>query len=83
MPLPFLPHSRVKATVVATSSNAKNGQSAAASGNLDEFMRLTSVGGGDELGFRDRGGAGDCASDNYWPRQETLVLPKIKSDIKF
>ncbi|KAL4385638.1 hypothetical protein GQ457_15G011580 [Hibiscus cannabinus] len=56
---------------------------AAASGNLDEFMRLASVGGGDELGLGDRGGGGGggSVSGNRWPRQETLALLKIRSDM--
>ncbi|PPR83655.1 hypothetical protein GOBAR_AA37051 [Gossypium barbadense] len=55
-------------------------------GNLDEFMRLASVGGGDELGLGDRhgsdgGGGAGVASGNRWPRQETLALLKIRSDM--
>ncbi|XP_038996268.1 trihelix transcription factor GTL1-like isoform X2 [Hibiscus syriacus] len=53
-------------------------------GNLDEFMRLVSVGSGDELGLGDRGGRGGGgrgASGNRWPRQETLALLKIRSDM--
>ncbi|XP_039056684.1 trihelix transcription factor GTL1-like isoform X2 [Hibiscus syriacus] len=53
------------------------------SGNLDEFMRLASVGGGDELGLGDGGGGGSggAASGHRWPRQETLALLKIRSDM--
>ena len=55
-----------------------------ASGNLDEFMRLAS-GGGDEGGDEgDRAGGGGTtgvASGNRWPRQETLALLKIRSDM--
>ncbi|KAL4347021.1 hypothetical protein GQ457_17G022940 [Hibiscus cannabinus] len=55
---------------------------AAASGNLDEFMRLASVGGGDELGLGDHDGGGSgAASGNRWPRQETVALLKIRSDM--
>ncbi|MBA0621756.1 hypothetical protein Godav_007355, partial [Gossypium davidsonii] len=53
-------------------------------GNLDEFMRLASVGGGDELGLGDRhgsGGGAGVASGNRWPRQETVALLKIRSDM--
>ncbi|XP_039022818.1 trihelix transcription factor GTL1-like isoform X2 [Hibiscus syriacus] len=54
----------------------------AGGGNLDEFMRLASVGGGDELGLGDRGGGGSgAASGNRWPGQETLALLKIRSDM--
>ncbi|XP_021635309.2 trihelix transcription factor GTL1 isoform X2 [Hevea brasiliensis] len=46
----------------------------AAAGNLDEFMRLS--GSGDEA---DR--AEGVASSNRWPRQETLALIQIRSDM--
>lgn len=61
-----------------------------ATGNLDEFMRLASAGvdeGGDEgdgAGGRGGGGGGGgagVASGNRWPRQETLALLKIRSDM--
>ncbi|KAE8712810.1 Detected protein of confused Function [Hibiscus syriacus] len=51
-------------------------------GNLDEFTRLASVGGGDELGLGDSGGGGGGgAGGNWWPCQETLALLKIRSDM--
>ncbi|GMJ13726.1 GT2-LIKE 1, GT-2-like 1 [Hibiscus trionum] len=49
---------------------------AAAIGNPDQLMRFAS-GGGDEEG----GGGGGVASGNRWPRQETLALLKIRSDM--
>ncbi|XVF53247.1 hypothetical protein PTKIN_Ptkin05aG0084400 [Pterospermum kingtungense] len=55
-----------------------------ATGNLDEFMRLASGGGGGgDEGDRAGGGgaAGGVASGNRWPRQETLALLKIRSDM--
>ncbi|XP_022736394.1 trihelix transcription factor GTL1-like isoform X2 [Durio zibethinus] len=56
-----------------------------ATGNLDEFIRFAS-GGGDEGGDEgDRagggGGAAGVSSGNRWPRQETLALLKIRSDM--
>lgn len=47
----------------------------ASASNLDELMRLS--GGDDEEG--DRGGG--VSSGNRWPRQETLALLKIRSDM--
>ncbi|XVF12800.1 hypothetical protein REPUB_Repub08aG0151200 [Reevesia pubescens] len=53
-----------------------------ATGNLDEFMRLASMGGdGGDEGDRGGGAAGGVASGNRWPRQETLALLKIRSDM--
>lgn len=46
--------------------------------NMDELIRLSS-GGGDEDAEGDR--AGGLASGNRWPRQETLALLKIRSDM--
>lgn len=43
---------------------------ASASVNLDEFM-----------GLSDGGGRGGGSSGNRWPRQETLALLKIRSDM--
>ncbi|GKV04102.1 hypothetical protein SLEP1_g16307 [Rubroshorea leprosula] len=53
-----------------------------AAGNLDEFIRLS--GGGDEDALGAAGEEGDRAgasSSNRWPRQETLALLKIRSDM--
>ncbi|XP_022762545.1 trihelix transcription factor GTL1-like isoform X2 [Durio zibethinus] len=55
-----------------------------ATGNLDEFMRLVSGGGGevgDEGDQPEGGGVAGVASGNRWPRQETLALLKIRSDM--
>lgn len=46
--------------------------------NMDELIKLSS-GGGDEDAEGDR--AGGLASGNRWPRQETLALLKIRSDM--
>ncbi|XP_039010593.1 trihelix transcription factor GTL1-like isoform X2 [Hibiscus syriacus] len=53
-----------------------------AMGNPDELMRFAS-GGGDEEGGGGGvgGGGGGAASRNRWPRQETLALLKIRSDM--
>ncbi|XP_038995955.1 trihelix transcription factor GTL1-like isoform X2 [Hibiscus syriacus] len=68
--------------VEAASPISSRPPAGAASGNLDQFMRLASFGGGDELGIGDRGGGGGGgASGNRWPRQETLALLKIRSDM--
>ncbi|XP_060674242.1 trihelix transcription factor GTL1 isoform X1 [Ziziphus jujuba] len=49
---------------------------ASASVNLDEFMGLSDGGGGGA-----GGGGGGGSSGNRWPRQETLALLKIRSDM--
>ncbi|XP_022722466.1 trihelix transcription factor GTL1-like [Durio zibethinus] len=55
-----------------------------ATGNLDELMRLA-IGGGDEEGDEGDqpggGGAAGVSGGNRWPRQETLALLKIRSDM--
>ncbi|KAJ6297790.1 hypothetical protein OIU76_018989 [Salix suchowensis] len=50
--------------------------------NLDEFMRLSSGGGAEEdIGGEDADRTGGIASGNRWPRQETLALLQIRSEM--
>ena len=50
--------------------------------NLDEFMRLSSGGGAeDDIAGEDADRTGGVASGNRWPRQETLALLQIRSEM--
>ncbi|KAJ6950735.1 trihelix transcription factor GTL1-like isoform X1 [Populus alba x Populus x berolinensis] len=50
--------------------------------NLDEFMRLSGGGGAEEdIAGEDADRTGGIASGNRWPRQETLALLQIRSEM--
>ncbi|KAJ6752405.1 hypothetical protein OIU85_002800 [Salix viminalis] len=64
----------------ATAATASGGGGGAV--NLDEFMRLSSGGGAEEdIGGEDADRTGGIASGNRWPRQETLALLQIRSEM--
>jgi hypothetical protein len=51
--------------------------------NLDEFMRISGAGGGaeEDIAGEDADRTGGIASGNRWPRQETLALLQIRSEM--
>ncbi|KAF9667101.1 hypothetical protein SADUNF_Sadunf16G0297900 [Salix dunnii] len=67
--------SRPPATAATTSGGG-------AAVNLDEFMRLSGGGGAeDDIAGEDADRTGGVASGNRWPRQETLALLQIRSEM--
>ncbi|CAN6578717.1 unnamed protein product [Malus baccata var. baccata] len=66
--------------VVEAASPISSRPPASAAVNMDELMTLSGAAVADEDALADRGGGGG-SSGNRWPRQETLALLKIRSDM--
>ncbi|KAM2125377.1 hypothetical protein ACFX1Q_015861 [Malus domestica] len=66
--------------VVEAASPISSRPPASAAVNLDELMTLSGAAAAAEDALADRGGGGG-STGNRWPRQETLALLKIRSDM--